>query len=334
MQKARVRQAIGVVLVAAAGLGASVAQAAYVLTDFFRPGAATTALWDVNNTGLMVGYTTSGSGPLDVSTGFLYDGSSFTTLSGPAGAVSSFASGVSDGGVVVGSFTSTRVTNEQGDVVPGPSSSFIYTAGSYVRFDVPGATETYLRAISPDGRLMSGYYIDAAGRGVGFIYDRTTGVRTDVSKANSLLTIAQGINNNGQMVGSDILTGPPTTRPGFVYDVASNLRTDLAIAGMPRTAIRSIADDGEMAGWFIDAGGLQHGFVGLTTGYEQIDFLGAGATYVEGSNNAGVLVGGYTLGDTTRAFIAMRVPEPGTWVLAGVALLALGVSRRRRATAD
>jgi uncharacterized membrane protein len=333
MQKPRFRQAFGAFLVVATGFGASVAQAAYVLTDFFRPGAATTALWDVNNTGLMVGYTTSGSGPLDVSTGFLFDGSGFTTLAGPAGAVSSFASGVSDAGVVVGSFTSTRITNEQGDVVPGPSSSFIYTAGSYVRFDVAGATETYLRAISPDGRYMSGYYINAAGRGVGFIYDRTTGVRTDVSKANSLLTIAQGINNNGLMVGSDILTGPPTTRPGFVYDVASNLRTDLAIAGMPRTAIRSIADDGEMAGWFIDAGGLQHGFVGLTTGYEQIDFLGAGATYVEGSNNAGVLVGGYTVGENTRAFIAMRVPEPGTWVLAGVALLALGVSRRRKVLA-
>lgn len=329
MQKTSFRQVARVLAVAAAGFSASAAQAAYVLTDFFRPGAASTALWDVNNTGLMVGYTTSGSGPLDVSTGYLYDGSAFTTLSGPTGAVSSFASGVSDAGVVVGSFTSTRVTDEFGDVVPGPSSSFIYTAGSYVQFDVPGASETYLRAISPDGRYISGYYITAAGLGVGFIYDRTTGVQTDVSKPNSRLTIAQGINVHGVMVGSDILTGPPTTRPGFVYDVATNLRTDLSIPGMPRTAIRSISDDGEMAGWFLDAGGLQHGFVGLTTGYEQIDFLGASATYIEGSNNAGVVVGAYSVGDATRAFIGMRVPEPGTWMLAGVALLALGLSRRR-----
>ena len=49
--------------------------------------------------------------------------------------------------------------------------------------------------------------------------------------------------------------------------------------------------------------------------------------------DAGVLVGGYTVGENTRAFIAMRVPEPGTWMLAGVALLALGVSRRRKALA-
>ncbi len=333
MQKPRFRQALGVFLVAATGFGASVAQAAYVLTDFFRPGAASTALWDVNNTGLMVGYTTSGSGPLDVSTGFLYDGSAFTTLAGPAGAISSFASGVSDGGVVVGSYSSTRITDSQGNVVPGPASSFVYTGGSYTTFDVPGATETILRAISPDGRYMSGYYLNAAGIGTGFIFDRSTGIRTDVSKPNSRLTIAQGINIHGVMVGSDVLTGSPTTRPGFVYDVASNLRTDLAIPGMPRTAIRSISDDGEMAGWFIDAGGLQHGFVGLTTGYEQIDFLGANATYIEGSNNAGVLVGAYSVGENTRAFIGMRVPEPGTWVLAGVALLALGVSSRRKALA-
>lgn len=329
MQKSRVRQAVHVLLLAAAGLSASAAQAAYVLTDFFRPGAANTALWDVNNTGLMVGYTTSGSGPLDVSTGYLYDGSAFTTLSGPAGAVSSFASGVSDAGVVVGSFTSTRVTNELGDVEPGPASSFIYTAGSYVRFDVPGAAETFLRAISPDGRYISGYYITAAGLGIGFIYDRTTGVQTDVSKPNSRFTIAQGINVHGVMAGSDILTGPPTTRPGFVYDVTTNLRTDLSIPGMPRTAIRSISDDGEMAGWFIDAGGVMHGFVGLTTGYEQVDFLGANSTYIEGSNNGGTVVGAYTVGDATRAFVGMRVPEPGTWMLAGVALLALGLSRRR-----
>ena len=331
MKSFRFRHAFNTLAVSALCLCGGAAQAAYVYTEFSRPDADSTALFDINNSGVMVGYSTRGGEAVDLAQGFIYDASGFTSLIGPAGAISSNALGISDGGVVVGSFSSTTRVDGSGATVLGPASGYIFSGGVYTTFSVAGALETNLRAISPDGRFITGYYSTATKPGVGFVYDRNTGVRTDLSVADSLLTIAQGVQNDGTVVGSDIITGSPTTRPGFIYELASDTRTDLTIAGVLRTALRAISDDDVLSGWFIDGTG-PHGFVGLTTGYTQIDFSGASATYVEGMNNAKVLVGIFQVGDAFRAFIARpddsTVPVPATWALLALGLGALAWTRR------
>lgn len=294
----------------------SSARAAYVLTEVARPGAAMTALWDINNSGTMVGYSSIG----DTASAFVYDGTSFTTLSGPLGSTSSFALGISDTGKVVGSYLTAPL---------GSSHGFIYSSGIYTPFDIPGANETFLRGISPDGRYISGYYSNATQTGVGFVYDTLLGTLADLSAPDSVFTIPQGINGAGIVVGSDILSGPPVTRPGFLYDIATGVRVDQSIAGATRTALRSIDDSGVLAGWFVDSAG-QHGFVGSLSSFEQIDFPGAEATTVEGSNNAGFLVGLFFIGDTNHAFIATPVSEPSTWGLFAVGLGVLAWARSRR----
>jgi hypothetical protein len=297
------------------------AQAAYVMTEVARPGAVLTQLWDINNSGQMVGYSLNGTAATDFTQAFVFDGTSYTALSGPAGSISSAALGISDSGRVVGSFASSTVIDpDTGTVFEGPSSGFIYQAGTYTTFNVPGAAQTVLRGISPNGRYITGYAIDADGLGVGFVHDTVLATTTTLSRPNSTFTIPQGVDDNGNVVGGDILSGPPTTRPGFTYDPVTGVRTDFNVVGAFRTAIRAITDDGTESGWFYDAGRVQHGFVGSTSSFEQIDFAGADGTYVEGNNNARWLVGGYTVGDTTHAFLAMTVPEPGT-----AALLALGL---------
>lgn len=330
----KLRGGLVALAVTLASLASGVAQASYVLTEVSRPGAATTALFDINNAGVMVGYSAAGTGPADFASGFVFDGTSFTSLTGPAGAISSNALGISDGGRVVGSYSSSSSIDIDGNVILGPSSGYIYQGGSYTTFNVAGAVDTLLRGISPDGRYISGYYSTATQAGVGFVYDTVLGTLATLSKPNSLLTIAQGINSHGIVVGSDILTGPPTTRPGFLYDIATGTRTDQSLAGVLRTAFRSIADDDILAGWFIDALGATHGFVGTVSSYEQIDFVGADSTFVQGSNNDRFLVGSYDIGGNSHAFYAapVAVAEPGTWSLLVLALGALVRTRVRRRT--
>ena len=306
-------------LLATASLSAHAAS--YTYTTLSRPGATFTTAWDVNNSGQIVGSTSGDTG----SQGFIYSGGIFTSLSGPSGAISTNALGISDAGVVVGSYYTSSSIDPDGNLIFGPETSYIYSGGVYTSFTVPGSNNTEARAISPDGRYISGYYDSDAGE-QGFVLDTLTNAFAFIGSGDGF-TIAQGINNSYQVVGSDIIS--PSTRPGFIYDIPTGTRTDVLLPGSTRTAFRAIDNAGVIAGWYV-AGGITHGFTGYPGTIQSIDVAGADSTTVEGSNDLGVLVGNYDVGDQTFAFVARPVPEPETWalMLAGIALLPL-VRRRR-----
>ncbi len=268
----------------------------------------------------MVGYSVNSVGAL--SQGYVFDGVNFTTLAGPAGAASSYASGISDTGLVVGSFMRDD----------GTDHGFIYNGGNYTVLDAtPTSTSTVLRGISPDGRYISGYYDTDTESFVGFVYDTLNASIIPVGRPNSALTIVKGISNSYLAVGSDFLSGPPMTRPAFTFDITTGTRTDYDITGARRTALRAIDNAGVMAGWYMDTLNQAHGFVGNTSVFDIIEFTGALSTYVEGNNDAGVLVGVFDSGGDQHAFIARAVPEPQTWALFAAGLGMLAAWRRRRA---
>src|SRR5262249_4670396 len=69
------------------------------------PGATKTYAYGINNAGQIAGYYTTGSGTGSVSHGFIYDGSTYTTLDDPlAGPGGTFAYGINNAGQIVGSY--------------------------------------------------------------------------------------------------------------------------------------------------------------------------------------------------------------------------------------
>ena len=74
-----------------------------------------------------------------------------------------------------------------------------------------------------------------------------------------MLTVAEGINNSGDIVG--LYLGMDFTLHGFVLSKAGYATVD--VPGSSGTQINSINAQGEIAGVYQDADGNSHGFVGV-----------------------------------------------------------------------
>ena len=308
--------------------------ASYTFTEVARPGAARTALWDINNSGTAVGYSLDGA---SLSSAFVYAAGSFTALAGPAGSVSANALGISDGGVVVGNYVTRHGFDVDGNLVLGPQLGYIYNAGTYTSYAVHGADRTELRGISPDGRYLTGYYTTPF-ETYAFVHDLVTNDMRHIGSGQSLFILAQGVTNGGFAVGNEYVVNPDSSlsRPGFTYDMATSTRTDWELPGTTRTALRAVDSAGTISGFVSTIDGRVRGITGFPGALNYVDFPGVDATFVEGSNDAGWLVG-YHGRTVTNGFIAVPlappVPEPQTWALMSLGgVLTACVVRRRRAT--
>lgn len=313
-----VRAGVAALALAAAGW----AHAAYVFTTVDLPGGTSSQGFDVNNNGVFVGTGSIG----DAGRAYVVNGGSTTVLTGPAGALGASGLGISDGGTVVGSYYSTLVSDGMGNLVPGPSTGYIYAGGSYSSFAVAGAQDTFLRGISPNGRYVTGYSVDAANVWNSFVYDTVGGLFTTIV-SSPLLTIAQGVTDGGLVMGNRIVPGAPLQREAFTYDLSTGTLSFFQIAGAIDTRYRGIADDGTIGGWYRDGSGI-HGFVGSAASYTTIDVPGAISTYVEGINNLGWLAGIYEDSQGVfHGYLAKPVPLPSTLALL---LVGLGLVVRKR----
>ena len=325
-----VRLALPLVAAMAMGLTlpASAASPAYTVLG------ADTQVFGLNNLGMAAGFQNIGGG----STAFVWQNGSFSYLTGPATALGSAAMDISDAGVVVGTYFDTLVTDPTtGEVTAGPNKAYIYNGAQYTTFTVAtDATATQLRGISPNGRYVSGYYETASVAGIGFVHDTISGNTVTLTSASSLLTIAQGVNNLGQVVGSDIsLTGPNNAllRNAFTYDFNTGTRTDYSFSGYTRTAFRDINASGQLAGWLQRTDPtlgktVTEGFLGSTADFDVFTVPGSTEAFVQALNDQGSFAGYYTLNGVQYAFVSSPVPEaPAAWLLAA----GLAAWRRRAA---
>lgn len=266
-----------------------------LFTTVDRPGHATT-INGISNNGTLVGltmvgeevqnadFTRSSSGiftALDLSDPFagmatavnaagtvvgVANGIAFTltgttlTLLTPPGSTASAAFGISDGGTIVGQFTS-------GTQMPG----FVLTGTTFKTVAPPTATVTNLQGVNNQGQAIGFFSADGVHQH-GFLYNVSTQAVTvlpdpstsRIQSGGLALTQFLGLNDNNEAVGYYQTSNG--SQFGFLFDLSTQTYTYLdeplavPVGGVQVTQITGVANSGEICGFFIDAAGTQHGF--------------------------------------------------------------------------
>ena len=303
---------------------------AYRFTTIDVPGGTFTRPSGVNDTGEIVGSFTDDTG----SHGFLYKGGTFATL-GPPGASQSEAASINNAGQIVGSFTdsagqhgflnvggafttidfpgatstSALAIDNAGRILgffesPTDFSNFIAEGSSFTAFSCPGVFACL--DFNDNGRVVgvTGGEDGALGSGnTGFVADIDGGNFDEFVYPGSFDTMAYGINNTGQIVGT-------------ILDVRSG--DDLICC-----ILRGFINVGGSSGTFIP---LDH------PAACRDDVFFCFGTQAFNISDSGLIVGQfYDQELKVHGFLAIpTVPEPASLMLFGVGLLGLSLASWRR----
>jgi probable HAF family extracellular repeat protein len=204
------------------------------------PGAAGTAIFDINDRGEVVGVYSDTDPAASTAAdrgGFLRDQRGrFTILSVP-GSVNTQAFGVNNRGQVVGDYTDAD----------GMIHGYLWEKGPFTTIDGPDDAGATLTNINDKGEII-GVYADPSDPGTldGFLLSK--GVYTTFDAPYAPNTLPFGISNRGQIVGSTS-AGPLTDIHGFLLHKGANGPfTRIDFAGAPQTFAGGINDRGQIVG--------------------------------------------------------------------------------------
>jgi len=264
----------------------------YTFTTVDFPGATSTFLSGINNTGRIVGQQRDANG---VFHSIVTDTRTFSTFDPPGFASTSFpgtsvAIGINDSGEIVG----TVVNNDS----PG-QQAYIKNGDTFTLYSHPNAGPsgwTDFEGITNAG-VRVGSYADASDVPHGIMQsgDTTTLLEDRLSVPANTGNFIFGINNLGQMVGGYF---DPTQdiQHGFFAD--GNTFTTVDFPGSSSTWLSGINDRGQMVGgYFDDVSGNWHGFVTDGKTFTVLDFPNVEGqlpgTFLTDIDNAGRIVGYY-----------------------------------------
>jgi hypothetical protein len=273
---------------------ATVAAESVSFTSFDIPGATSYFVAGINDEGLVAG------------TWLAADGSDVGFIRFPDGRISTPIVDPNDNSGV----TVLRAINDEG-VIAGfyganVSNGFLLEEGKFRTMDFPGAVATALRGINNLDDVSGTYSIvDFNADEFGFIIPRR-GPPISFKLPDPAATgiVAGGINDLRQLVG--YYTDATSTLVGFLRQPSGQLVT-IVFPGALSTQIYGINDCGIMVGVWGDAS-TAHGFYGRPGNLHSFDLPVAAATFTQGINNEGRLVGRYATADgVPHAFVSERL---------------------------
>ena len=285
----------------------------YHVTDLGNlTGGTSSEALAINDSGQVVGDSTVGNGH---SHAFLYSSGTMTDI-GTLGGIFSYGQGIGSGGQVVGwSATLTSGNNYH---------AFVYDGTMHDLGTLGGATS---RAISMNaaGQIV-GNSVNSIGIDRAFLY--SNGIMSDLGAlpGGAGSSTAYSINNIGQIVGT---SNSPGLNRAVLFSGSSV--TDLGALGGGSYAL-NINNGGNIVGESYLSGnsGTIHAF--LYTGgamydlNQRLDSSGTSwsLTSAQAINDNGWIVGfGTNPTGQTHAFLLTPLPEPSTFVLAGIAAIGL-----------
>jgi hypothetical protein len=224
----------------------------------------------------------------------IYRSGIFTPLPSPPAGYRVSATGINNGGIIVGgAFSPSDPTHEQG---------FVLIGSKYTFFSRPGWDNTEARAIANSG-LITGYnYTSDLSTTAGFIYNAGTNTFTDATPPGSGtgFSATQGMNADGRISGDG--RSDELGRYAFIWQQGTLVRGTRELA--PFLARLKIADANSAARGINDAGVIvgfnsRAGFVGSDSrGFEVLIPPGGDApgavVACEGINNFRQVVCGVT----------------------------------------
>lgn len=247
-----------------------------------------TAAFDINNLGQIVGDFTDPKAHA-----FIYsiNAAPLIIKDDPFGRNGTDGYGIDDSGHIVGDYADGFLNH-----------AFMYAGGT----TYSTLSGRFAWDINDVGQIVGDYAQYSSPTGTAFIRN-VDGSYTDIRYSQSILTSAQGINDNGEVVGyfQDGIGYHGFTYLNGNYDLIPDAASQLADAAPNQTFATGVNDAGWIAGYYYDVSGAAHSFLDINGTYEVIgDELHAIGVFAQGINDAGQIVGYYSNSSGTHAFLA------------------------------